>query len=243
MHVPCEIPDGLSPFAAPVLFAALLAAPCGAAHDSDCAIVPAARIVSGSGMLPPDGVVPSQVYGRRGPAGPRSRAGFRSEFEAVTAASASFNPVSIRDDREYLGGILYDGRQYYYTAARGYAGRDRITARIPVPAGHWLTAFWHTHGSAAPERRYFSDVDTELVAYWSMPLYLADYTGRLRVFLPGGVTLTAGEAHELGLPPRDGYAPGQVVRDGNGVAMQVATRIGRPWEVSAGLANSSGWRP
>jgi hypothetical protein len=151
---------------------------------------------------------------------------FASEVLAVTAAANAYNPASVRDDREYMGGILTDGRQYYYTATAGVAGQDKVQARIRIPAGLQLVAFWHTHGAPAHERRFFSDVDTELANRWGLPFYLADPTGALRVYMPRDPLLSAQAASRLGLPARHGFARGRDVEDGFGRRVRVQPYAG-----------------
>jgi hypothetical protein len=146
------------------------------------------------------------------PAAAPSAAAFDSELDAVIAASAAVNARSIREDREFLGAVLRRGDDFHYSVVPGHAGADRIRARLAVPAGFELVAFWHTHGAAAPGRQFFSAVDGELVASTGKALYLADYTGALRVLRPGAPRLSATAARQLGLPRRPGYARGEQLR-------------------------------
>ena len=88
-----------------------------------------------------------------------SAAAFSTELDAVIAASAAVNARSIREDREFLGAVLRRGSDYHYSLVPGHVGADRIRARLVLPDGYELVAFWHTHGAAATERRYFSVVD------------------------------------------------------------------------------------
>jgi hypothetical protein len=148
---------------------------------------------------------------------------FASELDAVVAASAEANPRSIREDREFIGAVLRRGGDYYYTLAPGHAGADRVRVRIAVPEGHELVAFWHTHGAAASGRRYFSSVDTALVARTGKALYLTDHTGALRVLRPGARTLSALAARGLGLPGRAGYATGEDVTAPDGEPVRIPT--------------------
>jgi hypothetical protein len=150
---------------------------------------------------------------------------FASELDAVMAAASRYNPVSINEDREYMGAIVRQHDCYAYTVAAGQRRRDRITVRISVDAGADVVAFWHTHGAAYPGNRFFSDVDTRLVEKWQKPLYLADFTGALKVMFPGGRKLSTIRARALGLPTRAGYAKGQVVRDANGKPAKILTRL------------------
>jgi len=162
--------------------------------------------------------------GDGGPAAGPSSAAFASELDAVIAASAAVNPRSIREDREFLGAVLRRGDDYHYSVVPGHAGADRIRARLAVPAGFELVALWHTHGAAAPERRFFSRVDAALVEGTGKPLYLADHTGALRVLKPGAPRLTASAARRLGLPGRPGFATGEELRRADGEPVHVPTR-------------------
>ncbi len=147
---------------------------------------------------------------------PADQEWFATELAAVVAAVSRYNPVSIRQDREFMGAILHDGECYAYTVVAGERRRDQITVKITVDETVDVVAFWHTHGAKYAGNRYFSDVDTRLVDQWQKPLYLADYTGALRIISPGARTLSSVRARELGLPARIGYAKGRVVRDANG---------------------------
>jgi hypothetical protein len=149
---------------------------------------------------------------------------FTSELEAVIAATEHYNPVSVRQDREFMGAVLRTGDRYSYTVGAGEPGRDKVTVTIRISDGADLVAFWHTHGARAESNRYFSDVDTQLVKRWQKPFYLADYTGYLKVMVPGGRTLSARRARRLGLPARTGYAVGQLVNDAHGDPVRILTR-------------------
>ncbi len=137
---------------------------------------------------------------------------FSSELQAVQAATTLYNPISMREDREFMGTIYRRGNFFGYTVAAGEAGADRI--QIGIPAGEWdsVVALWHTHGDASPMHQYFSQLDTQLVKRFGKPLYLADFTGNLKVFGPEDRMLTRAAARRLGLPARRGYAKGRQVR-------------------------------
>lgn len=154
------------------------------------------------------------------PAGPA----FATELDAVIAASSAVNAQSVREDREFLGAVLRRGEEYHYSVAPGQPGADRIRAHLQVPDGFELVALWHTHGGPAPERRFFSAVDGALVARTGLPLYLADYTGALRVLRPGAPRLSALAARQRGLPGRSGFAAGQELREPDGERVRIPTR-------------------
>ncbi len=153
---------------------------------------------------------------------------FNDEIGAAVAASDEYNPRSIAEDREYMGAILFSHGRYSYTVEGGEVGQDQITVRIRVPAGSSIAAFWHTHGAAANDRSYFSEVDTALATEWNKPFYLADYTGVLKVFNPGDKLMSQTKARRLGLPARNGFSKGNRVQDLRGKTIQVATTGTRP---------------
>lgn len=165
----------------------------------------------------------SVLFGPRGAVTPDTAIGFADQLEAVLAAVNRFNPRSIRDDREFLGAILVRAGSYFYSAAAGEAGRDRITARIRFPESFDIVAFWHTHGAHGEHRHLFSALDTHLANSQGRPFYLADHTGALKVFSPGDRILSAFQAGKLGLPPRIGFAAGRTVFHADGTAARVRT--------------------
>ena len=122
---------------------------------------------------------------------------FESELEAVRAASDHYNPLSIYEDREYMGTIYRSGGSYGYTVSAGRARSNRIDISVPVTDWDNVVAFWHTHGDDAPNHRYFSDADTSMVNQFGKPFYLADYTGFLKVFSQGSNTLSSLAAAKL----------------------------------------------
>lgn len=148
---------------------------------------------------------------------------FNTELEAVRAASNRYNPVSIRQDREYMGTIYRSGSYYGYTVTAAKPGANRIS--VQVPPEHWdsVLAFWHTHGDASPMKRFFSRFDTRLVKQTGKPLYLADFTGALKVFRPEDRVLTGFAALRYGLPEQRGFALGSEVQDSNAALVSIAT--------------------
>ena len=152
---------------------------------------------------------------------------FESEQLAAKAAADIYNPLSIRENREYMGSIYRRGGKFGYTVTAGRRGANSMEIRIPSVDWDNVVAFWHTHGNAAPDHRYFSDTDTEMVHKFTRPFYLADYTGFLKVFRPGDKILSAYAARRLGLPRVSGYALGEVVRDRHDRTVRVNTRADR----------------
>lgn len=140
-----------------------------------------------------------------------SEISYASINEAARVAAEIYNPVSIREDREFMGSILQRDGRYVFTVTAGAQGEDTVSIRIPKQLWPSVVAFWHTHGSAAPHHRFFSDVDTTLVNESGLPFYLADHTGELKIFRPGDATLSPFEAMRLGLPLQYGFALGSLV--------------------------------
>ena len=152
---------------------------------------------------------------------------FTDPVEAVIAAADHFNPLSIHEDREYMGAVYRVDEGYSFSVTRGQRGSDTISMAIDKERLKQVVAFWHTHGGAAPQHRYFSSADTGLVERLQRPLYLADYTGYLKVFMPGARTLSVFAARRLGLPSQPGFATGRTVRDQYGRSVKIATRRSR----------------
>jgi hypothetical protein len=153
---------------------------------------------------------------------------FNTELEAVRAASNRFNPVSIREDREYMGTIYKSGNYYGYTVTAAQPGANRISVQVPPEQWGSVVAFWHTHGDASPMKRFFSRFDTRLVKQTGKPLYLADFTGALKVFRPEDRVLTGFAAPRYGLPEQRGFALGTEVHDSNAAVVNIATGELRP---------------
>ena len=136
---------------------------------------------------------------------------FASEIAAVVHATNTYNPISIAQDREYIGAIyrLDQGRGYLYSVAAGRKGADKISARLPKYQKARLVGFWHTHGADHWTHRYFSAVDTQLVKDSGLPFYMACADGHLRVFRPGDRVLSFLQAYREGLGKRSGFARGR----------------------------------
>ncbi|GLS27383.1 DUF4329 domain-containing protein [Marinibactrum halimedae] len=149
---------------------------------------------------------------------------FESEVDAVVAAANVYNPYSIRHDQEFMGAILRCGGGYFYSAAAGVPGRDEITVKIGIPKGCDLTSFWHTHGDHEHQHKFFSATDVDLVRTQQKPLYLADYTGILKVLSPNDQTMGLIESRRYGLAMSPGSAVGKVVTRLEGV-LRVATKM------------------
>ncbi|MEC8859037.1 MAG: DUF4329 domain-containing protein [Pseudomonadota bacterium] len=141
---------------------------------------------------------------------------FTSETQAVIHAANIYNPVSVEEDREFMGIIFSETSNgitlYGYTVGAGHAGHDQVTVTIQVPAGAQKVAFWHTHGAPHWTRNYFSTTDTKLAEQWQIPIYLAAPDGKLRLYEPGDSTLGWRRARQLGLAGEDGASSGKLVK-------------------------------
>ena len=139
---------------------------------------------------------------------------FESELDAVVHAMNQYNPLSVEEDREYIGAIyeLSNGT-YIYSVAPGTVGSDEVSAGIPRIKMARFVAFWHTHGADHWSRRFFSDIDTDLVRHWRLPFYMGSADGRLRVFRPEHKVMSSKQAQRIGLVSGSGYALGEIVGD------------------------------
>jgi len=149
---------------------------------------------------------------------------FASELDAVRAAADRYNPQSIREDREYMGAIFELEGGFGYTVSA--ASRREDNWRLTIPSMEWnrIRAFWHTHGDASSEHRYFSDADTSSAKKFGRPFYLADYTGYLKVYRAGDKTLNPIAADRLNLPRKPGFAIGTYVRNSLNRVVRVKVR-------------------
>lgn len=136
--------------------------------------------------------------------------------DAVIDAVKRYNPCSIHNDTEFLGAVLYNpdpGKGYIYSIGTGEHGENNISVRVKVPKGYSMVAFWHTHGDSDWSHAFFSATDTALAEKFRLPLYLANYSGTVRVFEPGSTKISRLEARRLGLGNQSGYARGIPVFD------------------------------
>ena len=133
---------------------------------------------------------------------------------AVLHALTRFNRCSIHHDTEFLGTILRNpdrGNGFIYSIGSGVHGENNISVRVKIPKGFKMVAFWHTHGRAHWSYAYFSATDTALADKWQLPMYLANYSGKVNVYEPGSPTISRLAARRLGLGNLGGYAMGSPV--------------------------------
>lgn len=140
---------------------------------------------------------------------------FQSELDAVKHAMNTYNPPSIREDREYIGAIyqLNNGDGFFYSVAPGVIGQDKVSAGIPRLKSAKIVAFWHTHGAHHWNRKYFSEVDSKLVKQWDRPFYLGTAEGHLRILTPSHKVMSLRQAQSAGLGRRVGFAVGELIPD------------------------------
>ena len=62
-------------------------------------------------------IMPESVFASAG-----SERYFNSELEAVQAAASHYNPISLREDREFMGTIYRSGNYFAYTVTAGEVG-------------------------------------------------------------------------------------------------------------------------
>ena len=144
--------------------------------------------------------------------------GFTSEVNAVISASNLFNPASIDQDREYIGAVLERNGKYFYTVGAGDRAQDAVEIRLRIPASYTIISFWHTHGAPAYKRVFFSETDRRLVEIYKKPLYLADFTGNLKVLFPAD---DSSHSDDHARRTRDGFLHGSPVRSATGEALNV----------------------
>ena len=156
---------------------------------------------------------------------------FSSVEDAVIHASNRVNPQSIVEDREFIGLILFNPRAvdknltFTYTISKGEPGTGHASGRFLKRKYMKVVALWHTHGAEHWTRKYFSDVDTQIANSMGVPFYMADYKGTLKVYAPGGRTIPAIQARNIGLGSNSGYALGEVIKSKiNGRAIKIAVR-------------------
>lgn len=120
---------------------------------------------------------------------------FATVLEAATYALRQYTPVSLQNDESYLGAVVRDGDRYRLLVS--FTNRTKA-----------VVAMWHTHGRKSGADGLFSGVDTQLVYRMGIPMYLGDYTRKLKVFSPEHTTIKK-RGHLLGT----GYGEGEFVLD------------------------------
>lgn len=158
------------------------------------------------------------------PANMQSHTVFPTVVAAVTAAANRYNPISIREDREFMGTVYRVGDEYGYTLSSGRNGSGASEIHLRRAALGDVVAFWHTHGRKHPAHAFFSHSDTEVVNELGLPMYLADHTGVLKVYAPGGRMASRFTAVSAGAAGNAKLASGKRVYDHKDQLVRVKTR-------------------
>src|SRR5262245_19700226 len=73
---------------------------------------------------------------------------FASIAAAVATTASATLESSVREDREWVGGVLREASgAYRITAGRACVGRATVTFSVPFGPRLEVVAFWHTHGA------------------------------------------------------------------------------------------------
>ena len=149
---------------------------------------------------------------------------FTDVVAAVTAAANRYNPISIREDREFMGTVYRDGNRYGYTVSSGRIGSGSSDVYLRLSEFDDIVAFWHTHGRPHPIHAYFSRQDTEVANKFDVPMYLADHNGTLKVYRPGGQMMPQFKIKNTGAMRGSALAEGELVRNRSDRPVHVRTR-------------------
>ena len=112
---------------------------------------------------------------------------FRSQHKAAHYVLSNFNPISVRQNREY-GSSIYQNRDRTYSPNRyvsiGNHESVLITPYYRIPYGTRPTATWHTHGAYMPQyaNEQFSFMDIQSSIDSNLDGYLGTPFGRMRFF-------------------------------------------------------------
>ena len=120
---------------------------------------------------------------------------FASIAAAVATTASATLAASVREDREWVGGVLRDATgAYRISAGRACAGQATFTFSVPFGARLEVVAFWHTHGADGLARDWFSRDDASLVARTGKDFYLVTPRGELKVLTPRDVAAWRAES-------------------------------------------------
>jgi hypothetical protein len=112
---------------------------------------------------------------------------FRRQHNAAYYALSNFNPISVRQNREY-GSSIYQNRDRTYSPNRyvsvGNHNSVLITPYYRIPYGTRPTATWHTHGAYMPQyaNEQFSLMDIQSSINSNLDGYLGTPFGRMKFF-------------------------------------------------------------
>ncbi len=151
---------------------------------------------------------------------------FDSVQAAIVAAGNYYNPLSISEDRQYIGTVLQHttDNHYIFTAVAGKPGQDKVSSALTIPEGYRLAAFWQTRGDQHWGQQYFSREQTHLARQWQLPYYMTNASGYLKVYAPDDPLMSSIQVRRRGLGMLGGVAEGQEIRVQE-QPLQVATRM------------------
>ena len=112
---------------------------------------------------------------------------FRSQHKAAYYVLHTFNPISVRRDREY-GSSIYQNRDKTYSPNNFVSvGNQNSVIVMPyyqIPPGTRPTAIWHTHAAYKANylNEHFSPADIQASIKYDLDGYLGTPLGRMRFF-------------------------------------------------------------
>jgi hypothetical protein len=112
---------------------------------------------------------------------------FSTQNQAAYYALYGYNPISVRENREY-GSTIYKNTDRTYSPGMFVSVGDLDSVYVNpydrVPYGTEPTAVWHTHGAYKPQyiNEQFSLMDIKATIYWNLDGYLGTPSGRMRFF-------------------------------------------------------------
>ncbi|MEM9623672.1 MAG: DUF4329 domain-containing protein [Pseudomonadota bacterium] len=161
--------------------------------------------------------------------------GFADQLSTVIAASNRYNADSIARNREHVGAILKRKLRkptpesgsvgYFYTHGVGADHQAPVEFAIAKPKRCELIALWHTHGAEASDRHYFSPEDVRSADDLDVPIYMTNFTGRLKVYKPGQRKIGYRRVSRDGsLPMPRGAANGKLLSHTDGSSIRIRTK-------------------
>ena len=148
---------------------------------------------------------------------------FASVAAAVATTASATLESSVREDREWVGGVLRDASgAYRITAGRACTGQAKVTFSVPFGPRLEVVACWHTLGADGLARDWFSRDDANLVARTGKDFYLVTPRGELKVLTRRDVASWRAEV------------PGTRLLDADAL-----TRLSQETRVTSGEVNSA----
>ena len=158
---------------------------------------------------------------------------YSTVLDAICAAANQYNPASIVKNIEHYGVILkrtslQEGRdpQYFYTHESARYKHDKFRLKLRYTKEYRPVAIWHTHGRRHKLNKLFSPTDIDAANLTRLPVYLADFTGMLKVYFPDE-TVTQGSKSNNRNYLRKAKRPsiGSVVRDNQQQIVRIRTDL------------------